>query len=195
MGLDPIISQLTKHMIILDIETTGLSAIKHSMVSLGAVDYASGDEFYGECRAGEGTLIDDFALGVNGFTRAECLDPTKQTPADLYLRFLQWCLAYDPLLAGQQVGSFDILFLKHIHESGAVKFSVQMPDGTSSPAKAPWQFGHRSVDLHSLYYGKSGKSLSLDGILQALGLSPEPKPHNALNGARLERDAFKLLLS
>lgn len=58
-----------------------------------------------------------------------------------------------------------------------------------------WPFGHRSVDLHSVAFAKLGKSLSLDGILQAVGLQPEPKPHNALTGARLERDAFKLLLA
>ncbi len=173
-------------MIILDIETTGLSSIKHSMVSLGAVDYASGDEFYGECQAGEGTLIDDFALGVNGFTREQCLDDTKQTPASLTLAFMNWGRARGNLLAGQQVGSFDILFLKHIQ-------STMLFLGTDYDLS--WPFGHRSVDLHSVAYAKLGKSLSLDGILQAVGLAPEPKPHNALNGARLERDAFKLLLS
>ena len=174
-------------MIILDIETTGLSATKHSMVSLGAVDYDNGEEFYGECHAvGE---IDDFALGVNGFTREQCLDKTKDSPAALYLRFLSWALNREMLLGGQQVGAFDITFLKQIHESEAVEWSS--PDGMKKPK---WPFGYRSVDLHSVAYAKLGKSLSLDGILTAVGLKPEPKPHNALTGARLERDAFKLLL-
>jgi DNA polymerase-3 subunit epsilon len=173
-------------MIILDIETTGLDPLKHCMVSLGAVDSVTGDEFYGECRVYPGRVIDPFALGVNGFTEAQCLDETKDLPHALYMRFLQWAVIdtkRDPLIGGQQVGSFDIPFLKAIasdRDQGIVP---------------TWPFGHRSVDLHSVAYAKLGKSLSLDGILQAVGLAPEPKPHNALTGARLERDAFKLLLS
>lgn len=173
-------------MIILDIETTGLDPLKHSMVSLGAVDYDTGEEFYGECRVTPGRVIDSFALGVNGFTEAQCLDETKELPDALYLRFLGWCLATkrDLLVGGQQVGAFDLLFLKEVHARCVAA-------GSGTPA---WSFGHRSVDLHSVAFAKLGKSLSLDGILQAVGLTPEPKPHNALTGARLERDAFKLLL-
>lgn len=174
-------------MIIIDIETTGLDPLKHCMVSLGAVDYDTGDEFYGECRVYPGRTIDPFALGVNGFTEARCLgQPTDQLPHSLYMDFLRWAVIdtkREPLLAGQQVGSFDIRFLRAIADD---------PDQGIIPT---WPFGHRSVDLHSVAYAKLRKSLSLDGILQALGLAPEPKPHNALTGARLERDAFKLLLA
>ena len=169
-------------MIILDIETTGLSPTLNSMVSLGAVDYDTGDEFYGECYSWPTREISDFALGVNGFTREQVNDLTKQSPAQLYLDFLTWAKGRDPLLGGQQVGSFDILFLKEIHESSPF---ADMPK---------WPFGHRSVDIHSIAYAQLGKSLSLDGVLMAVGLSAEQKPHNALTGARLERDAFKRLL-
>lgn len=174
-------------MIIIDIETTELDPYKHSMVSLGAVDYDTGDEFYGECRITGGRIIDPFALDVNGYTEAQCLDITKELPYEMYRRFLDWALIAkrDLLIGGQQVGAFDLLFLKDVHASLA-----------AHDPKAPlWPFGHRSVDLHSVAFAKLRKSLSLDGILQAVGLSSEPKPHNALTGARLERDAFKLLLS
>lgn len=179
-------------MIILDIETGGLDPNRHALLSIGAVDYETGDEFYGECRAyknypgHQDDLIDDFALGVNGFTREQCHDSSKDFPHALYMRFLHWAVIAkkrDLLIAGQQVGAFDIPFLKKI---------------ASDPQQAivpTWPFGYRSVDLHSVAFAKLGKSLSLDGILQAVGLQPEPKPHNALNGARLERDAFKRLLA
>lgn len=174
-------------MIILDIETTGLSPTKHCMVSLGAVDYDTGDEFYGECCVYEGRKIDAFALGVNGFTREQCIGgPLSPRPHALYMDFLRWAVIdtkREPLLAGQQVGAFDIPFLKAIAEDR---------DQGIVPT---WPFGYRSVDLHSVAFAKLGKSLSLDGILQAVGLQPEPKPHNALTGAKLERDAFKLLLT
>lgn len=165
-------------MIILDIETTGLKPSIHSMVSLGAVDYNTGEEFYGECRIPDDAVIDPYSLGINGFTEAQCRDKTKPSPRELYLSFLEWSKGRTPLLAGQQVGSLDIPFIKAIAESNNLI----------------WRFGYRSVDLHSLAYLRFRQSLSLDGILTTLGLEPEPKPHNALTGARVEYKAFKLLL-
>lgn len=170
-------------MIILDIETTGLSPSKNSMVSLGAVDYTTNEEFYGECQIASLTEIDDFALCVNGFTREQVTDSTKQWSWQLYLTFMEWAKGREMLLAGQQVGAFDILFLKHIHETNIQFGGVK------------WPFGHRSVDLHSVAFAQLGKSLSLDGILEAVGLEPEPKPHSAITGARLETKAFRLLLN
>lgn len=166
------------NMITIDIESSGLDPNRHCMVSLGAVDYLTGDEFYQECRIYPESAIDDFALGVNGFTRDQITDPTKPWPHEVLASFIEWSAGREPLLAGQQVGAFDILFLKAIAFRMAFK----------------WPWGHRSVDLHSVSYAVLGKSLSLDGILEAVGLLPEPKPHNALTGARLERDAFKRLL-
>jgi DNA polymerase III epsilon subunit-like protein len=168
-------------MIILDIETTGLDPVKHSMVSLGAVDYDTGEEFYTENYLPFGKEVDDFALKVNGFTREQLNDTTKLRIYEAYAKFLEWATKRDCLIGGQQVGSFDLPFLKHLHSLG--DWGVK------------WPFGHRSVDLHSVAFAKLGKSLSLDGILIELGLEPEPKPHNALVGARLERDAFKKLLA
>ncbi len=168
-------------MIILDIETTGLDPKRHGMVSLGAIDYNTGEEFYGECRVGEDKEIDPYSLVVNGFTIEECRDLSKWPSFILCKEFLSWATKSNRtlLLAGQQVGSLDIPFIKTIVTDRNIE----------------WPFGYRSVDLHSVAFTKLGKSLSLDGILEALSLSPEPKPHNALTGARLERDAFKILLS
>lgn len=171
-----------QNFIVLDVETSGLNPIKHSLLSLGAVDFATGEEFYGQCHAWGDAIIDDFALGINGFTREQCMDYSKDNPIQLYLKFTEWCAGRELLLAGQQVGVFDIPFLKEIHEI--------CPQDTPK-----WMFGYRSVDLHSAAFLKFGKSLSLDGILEVLGLAKEPNPHNALTGAKLERDAFKLLLT
>ncbi len=66
-------------------------------------------------------------------------------------------------------------------------------------------FKKRSVDLHSVCYthmlvrgrnpAKEGTSIvSLDKVLEYVGLQPEPKPHNALTGAKLEAEAFSRLI-
>jgi DNA polymerase III epsilon subunit-like protein len=170
--------------LIIDDETSGLDPKKSGLLSLGAVDFLSGQEFYGECRLDPDDYIDDFSLSINGFTREQCLDPKKQTKADLYLSFMEWKVknALPNLLGGQQVGSFDIPFIQEIHRNLPLAASFM------------WPFGYRAVDLHSLAYQKFGKSMSLDEILMACGLEPEAKLHNALNGARLEKLAFEKIL-
>ena len=166
-------------MIIIDIETTGIDPVKNCMVSLGAVDYITGEEFYGECITLPDTIIDDVALSVNGFTRHR-IAKHDLTPFSLYRKFVLWAHGRENVLGGQQVGSFDILFL-HQYAGGKVEFEKR--------------FSRRSVDLHSVAYAKWKVSLGLDGILNKLGLPSEQKPHNALTGAKLERDAFKKLLT
>ena len=168
-------------MIIVDVETTGLDPIKSSIVSIGAVDFEKGDEFYIECHAPADAVIEPEALAVNGLTREQCFDATKVSAVEAYKQFLWWTSDNRlVMLAGQQVGTFDAKFLQVLHERAGL---------------GKWPFGHRSVDLHSVAFAKFGKSLSLDGILKELGLEPEPKPHNALTGAKLEAEAFRRLLT
>lgn len=172
-------------MIILDIETTGLDPKRHCMLSLGAVDYDSGEEFYGECRIYQNSEIDMKALEINGFKKEHIWsmeNPEKREAHFLYWDFAQWASKHNPpgkiLLAGHNIGHFDILFLEHYHQ----RFEPE-----------PWIFGYRTLDLHSVAFTVLGRSLSHAGICEALGLPTEPKPHHALHGARSERDAFKRL--
>lgn len=165
--------------IVLDVETGGLEPSENPLLSIGAVDYATGDEFYIECEASYGLKCHPAALAVNGFTIEQAYDRSKATGTEAYALFVQWARGRSNVLAGQQVGSFDIPFL-HRYAGGKVEFEKT--------------FSRRAVDLHSVAFARFGESLSLDGILKACGLAPEPKPHNALTGARLERDAFKVLL-
>lgn len=164
--------------LVLDIETGGLTPGTNPILSIGAVDYASGDEFYIECGAQPNQQVDDAALKVNGFTSERAFDPSKVSQADAYRQFALWAKGRAPLIAGQQVGSFDIPFLKHVAKASGQE----------------WPFGHRSIDIHSISFARYGESLSLDGILKACGLTAEPRPHHALTGARLERDVLKVLL-
>jgi len=172
-------------MIVLDIETSGLDERTHSILSIGAVEFEDPtQEFYGECRTYTDSLISEQALVINGFTYAQANDRTKLLPHELVASFCQWAmkLQHGQLLAGQQVGSFDIKFVKYVFEHNL-------------PNAGKWPFGYRSVDLHTLAWAKWKESLSLDGILVKLGLAPETKPHNALTGAKLEAEAFRQLLA
>jgi len=166
-----------QNMIILDIETTGLDPRRNCMLSLGAVDFATGKEFYGECSVYPESLFDDVAMEINGFKREDVLPGRKQRADDLYWEFVKWTIQFEgpKILGGHNIGSFDFLFLRELHNR------AWFPK---------WSFGFRTVDLHSVAFSVLHESLSHSDICRRLGLQPEPKPHNALEGARSERNAF-----
>lgn len=166
-------------MIVIDIETTGLEPSKHCMVSLGAVHFETGREFYAECRIYADSSVSDFALQINGFTRGEITDPAKPYAHEILNQFISWAsVRGDYLLGGQNLASFDVQFLQWLCRE---KLMLK------------WPFGHRYVDLHSVAYSKFGKSMKADDIYVALGMEPEPAIHNALNGAIWCAKALKLL--
>ncbi len=167
-------------MIILDIETTGLIPGKHQMVSLGAIDTDNDDTFYQECRIYKFNEISQRALDVNGFTEEQVRNIKKKTPVQVYSNFVKWCEGRNIIIAGHNVGSFDIQFLTWIH-----RYQKKIKK---------WPFGHRFVDLFSVYYGKTGIDHGLDLICDNLGIEREVAPHNALNGALKEYECFKKLM-
>lgn len=178
-------------MIIVDAEMSGLDPRKHSIVSLGAVDFANPErQFYGECRIWDGAETDPEALAVNGFTEAECRDPKRKSETELITEFYAWIQQIsDKTIAGQNV-SFDAQFLNQ----ALIRAGIE------------WRFSFRTLDLHAVVYAqfiKEGREvplkhdqsgLSLDKILTAFGLPEEPKPHIALNGAKYEAEVFSRII-
>lgn len=178
-------------MIVADIEATGLDPHKHSILSIGAVDFLRPDrQFYGECRMWDGARIMDDAIAVNGFTKEECDDPKKHSLKELMENFLHWIeQCEDKTLAGQNP-SFDRDFLNNSFSRSGIG----------------WHFSYRTLDLNSMAYMDMTKrsipiqykndraDLSSDTIFKYVGLPEEPKPHNGLTGAKMEAEAFSRLL-
>ncbi len=179
-------------MIVVDIEATGTEPTKHSILSIGAIDYSNPTrQFYDECRAWEGAHISDEALAVCGFSREEATDSRKRSEAELVSSFLAWAweIEGDRTLAGQNV-SFDRDYLKE----------------ASARAGLPWDLAHRTIDTHTLAWMHMVKrgitppienhrsALNLDAILVYCGIPEEPKPHNALTGAMCHAEVIARLL-
>ena len=134
-------------MIILDIEATGTEYDKHSIVSLGAIEYENPtNQFYEECRIWEGAHIMDEALAVCGFTREEVTDSSKQTEVELIKAFVAWSEEIaERTLAGQNV-SFDRDYVK----------------AACKRAHIDNDFAHRTLDTHTLawmHMVKAGKQI------------------------------------
>lgn len=180
-------------MIIIDIEASGVDNRKHSIVSIGALDFSNPtNRFYGECRIWPGAHIMDEALKVNGFTKDQITDPSKESEAELVQEFMEWSQHMsDRTLTGQNV-SFDRDMLKNACDR----------------ANLPWDFAHRTIDTHTLCFMHMIKrgltppfdpqhrrsALNLDTILNYCGIPEEPKPHNALTGAMSHTEVTSRLL-
>lgn len=179
-------------MLVIDVEASGTEAHKHSIVSVGALDFANPtNRFYEECRVWDGAHIMDEALKVNGFTKEQITDPAKQSEADLIHRFMEWADGLEErTFAGQNV-SFDRDFIKY---------------GSERAGHTDWPFAYRTVDTHTLCYMhminrgmkvptmKRRSALDLDAVLNYCGIPEEPNPHNALTGALSHAEVISRLL-
>ena len=179
-------------MLVVDVEASGTNPHVHSIVSVGAVEFANpANQFDEECRIWEGAHIMDDALVVNGFTREQITDPNKKSLKQVITAFLAWAQAVpgDRTIAGQNP-SFDRDFL----QTSAERYHLN------------WPLAYRTIDVHSICYMHQIKrglnipivhnrsALDLDAILRYVGLPDEPSPHNALTGATVEAEALSRLL-
>lgn len=181
-------------MIVVDVEASGIDPKVCSMVSVGALDLDNPtNRFYGECRVWDGAHIEEGALEVNGFTREEITDPSKQSEADLVHAFIKWGLQVgERTFAGQNV-SFDRDYLF---------------ESAKRAGHTDWPFAHRTIDTHTLAHMHMVKrgltpptdpvhkrsALNLDAVLVYCGIPEEPQPHNALTGALCHAEVISRLL-
>lgn len=173
---------------------TGLEPTLHSIVSVGAIDLLHPErQLYEECHAWDGAKIEPDALAVNGFTREQVADPAKQTEGELVHKFIAFAEGMDDTtLAGQNVFT-DLYFLQ-----AAAKRA----------GHTAWPFAHRIIDIHTLCWEhmikrgltppldaeKRHSKLNLEAVARYCGMPEEPKPHNALTGAKYSAEVISRLL-
>lgn len=180
-------------MLIIDIEATGTNALKHSILSIGALDLQNpANRFYGECRMWAGAHVMDEALIINGFTLEQINDSTKHTEAELITTFMEWTQGLaDRTPAGQNV-SFDRAYVEAACARAGINFNLPF----------------RTIDAHTLCYlhmlergitppfdvVHKHSALNLDGVMNYCGIPDEPDPHNAMTGAMSHGEVVARLL-
>lgn len=178
-------------MIVVDVEASGVDYDKHSIVSIGALEFENPDNrIYFECKIWEGAHIMPEAMEVNGFTEEEIKDKSKRTEGEIVKDFLEWSeTCNERTLVGQNV-SFDRDYLRAAAEREHLN----------------WPLAYRTIDTHTLavmHIIKSGKNvpttnnrsaLDLDAVLNYTGIPDEPEPHNALTGALSHAEVTSRLL-
>ncbi|MFZ2038790.1 MAG: 3'-5' exonuclease [Minisyncoccia bacterium] len=179
-------------MIIVDVEASGLDPHKNSVLSVGAIDFEHPEiQFYSECRVWDGAEIIDEALEVNGFTKEDITNKTKEGEDVLISAFLNWTKDREEHTLAGQNPSYDRDFLRFAAER----------------AKLNWPLAHRSIDVHSVCYAhmklrgieppvaNKRSDLNSTKIQEYVGIPEEPHPHNALNGAKVAAEALSRLLN
>ncbi len=182
-------------MLVVDVEASGLDCRKNSILSIGALDLLHPEnQFYGECRVWDGAHIEEDALAVNGFTQKQITDRLKQSEADLVHAFISFATGLENMtFAGQNV-SFDRDFLK---------------SATERAGHTNWPFAQITIDTHTLCWMHMVKrgltppvdpvhkhsALNLDTVLVYCGIPEEPRPHNALTGAKSHAEVISRLLN
>lgn len=179
-------------MIVVDVEASGVEPHKHSIVSVGAIDFAHPErQLYEECRIWDGAHVMDEALEVNGFTLDQIKDPKKQSEGELTHKFIEWAKDIENRTLAGQNPSFDRDFLRL---------------ATERAGHTDWPFAFRTVDTHTLCYMHMVKrgvnpplehnrsALDLDAVLNYCGIPREPEPHNALTGAKSHAEVISRLL-
>lgn len=180
-------------MIIIDIEASGVNYEKHSIVSIGALDFDNPENrFYVECRIWDGAHINEESLAITGFSEAEVTDQGKPTEGEAVRMFLEWSQHFaDRTLLGQNV-SFDRDFLRT----------------AADRENLAWDMAHRTLDTHSfawMHMVKRGmkppidpehrrSALNLEAVADYCGIPPEPPEHNALTGALVHAEVTSRLL-
>jgi hypothetical protein len=148
-----------KHIISLDLETTGLDVGKHVPISIGAVKTGLGcdridseNSFYIQLEW-DSLVVNPKALQIN---RVNIVDPPGRDGPPFHDRsmpapeginaFAKWLgkpeYGFPMFALGKNVGSFDLLMLKSIWNIGSLGMC---------PSPTPWPFHYRSIDLNTLF--------------------------------------------
>lgn len=177
--------------VVVDVETGGLDPNQNPLLSIGAVAFTnpnnySFDSFYGECAPLPSFHSTKEALEVNGIDLEEWKN--KPTAGLILSNFNSWLQRICPewgfsrIVLGGHNPSFDLGFLRTNYKL----FGLQCP------------FDYRTVDLHSVafshFYSEHDTKLTSDRIYELLKMKSEPRPHNALNGAKWENEAFRRII-
>lgn len=180
-------------MIVIDWEFSGLDHKKHWLLSLWAVDLNNPEnQFYDEARLEEWMTFTEEALKVNGFKEKDLYDTSKQSIAEMIIKFDTWLkTCWNPqILIGQNPKS-DIDFLVESYKLADLEYPL----------------GHRSLDTHSIVFMKHLQlwkeiliergmyKINLDESLRFVWIKwGEPRPHNALTGAKCEAEVISRVI-
>lgn len=211
-------------MIIIDIEASGTEYEKHSIVSIGALDFDfPKNRFYAECRIWDTTDVPCTLVGLNETSCEQCgaKCPVNGQP-QLKAHIMDEALAVNGFTEAEitdptkkSEGEIVRMFLEWSQHMGDrtlagqnVSFDRDFLKFACRREGLPWDLAHRTIDTHTLCYmhminhgiqppidaQHRRSALNLDAVLNYCGIESEPQPHNALTGALSHAEVISRLL-
>lgn len=180
-----------KHLLPLDLETTGLDPIKNGMISMG-VSLFNGEELYQENYLRSDVEIHPAALKVNGETE-------ENLKSRSYLTHKSEIETLESLVTFSEINQTKVIIGKNPKFDYNFLLEIWKRNGNS---ECNFPFTYRVINYADLAIPLmilSGITVPVNGfsssdIQNFLGLEEEPKPHNALTGARYNADCFKKII-
>lgn len=181
-----------RNIAVLDVETTGVNPERCAVLSVGMVTYRERPlEFYREYYPFDGAEVAEEALRINGF------EPDK--------------IARNPESDPKNVAGDVVSFMRkngcNIISGENPSFDRDFVNAYAARYNAMFRLQRRTLDLQSVCISHmlsngidvpskpdGSHDLVLDTILTFVGLGAEPRPHNALNGAKYEFEALCRLI-
>jgi DNA polymerase III epsilon subunit-like protein len=178
-------------MIVVDIETSGVTFADSGIVQIGAVDFENpARTFNMECRIDPDETCMHESLELTGLTEQEIRDEKRMSQKELLEKFFAWCarttiknfMCHNP--------QFDFAFLK----TKAEKYDLELP--------MHW----RCLDLHSMaclkymqVYGQLHTTqkrldMGLPNILRFCGMDDPRNKHDGLEDAELTAECFSRIM-
>ena len=173
---------------VLDVETTGLDQEKCAILSVGIVSYGKQlNEFYREYYPFEGAAVVEASMRINGFEIDKMKRDPVNDPRNVAEDVKSFLKANECNVIAGQNPSFDRGFVNAYANRYGMDFRIPIWMLDMHSVCMAYML-ENSIDIPKKLDG--GLFLSGDAILEFVGLGAEPKPHNAMNGARYEFEAL-----
>lgn len=177
-----LVAHLFEHCISVDVETSGTDPVKSGILSIGACNFKNKNYFYIENKLREDAYVDDYSLKVNGFTKEDIYDVNKANELEALQALIEFANQNKTFLIIGKNPQFDYNFLKNIW----IRNGMSLND---------FPFSYRLIDISGFVISSwlqarnpiPEKGLSSGAIQNILDVEEEPKPHNALNGAKMNK--------
>ena len=211
-------------MLILDIEASGTEYHKHSIVSIGAVDFEDPTKrFYGECKIWEAKDVRGTSLEALEVVCEQCgAKCPKAVQPQLRAHIMEGALEVNGFTEAEitdenkkteaELVTEFLEWTQHMADRTLtgqnVSFDRDMLRAGAERAGLSWDLAYRTLDTHTMCWMhiiKRGEqppideqhrrsALNLDAVLNYCGIPEEPQPHNALTGALSHAEVTSRLL-
>jgi DNA polymerase-3 subunit epsilon len=165
---------MARQLVFIDLETSGLQAPTAEILEVGLA-FDDGRDVSFKVKPEHIETADPKALAVNGYRAEDWVGAISQREAAVRI-----AAAINECLLAGQCTKFDVGFLEALSRQTGIEIKTRY-----------------ALDLVTLTYEHlhplGCPSLSMTPVCEFLGIPPEPKVHQAINGARMARKVFGIL--